>query len=89
MGRDVPVVGTVRRSCSGTGREGEVRVMGAMEIVGVAVLVGILLDWPMRACSIRGGDWDCIVNRLLVVLKGYSVFLGTAKVARNNNKLDL
>jgi hypothetical protein len=29
------------------------------------------------------------VNRLLVVLKGYSVFLGTAKVARNNNKLDL
>jgi hypothetical protein len=56
MGRDVPVVGMVRRSCNGTGRESEVRVMGAMEIVGVAVLVGIFLDCPMRACSIRGGD---------------------------------
>jgi hypothetical protein len=56
IGRDVPVAGTMRRSCKGTGRNGEVRVIGVIQIVGVAVLVGILLDWPMRACSIRGGD---------------------------------
>jgi hypothetical protein len=85
----VPVVGTVRRSCNGIGRDGALRVIGAMEIVGVAKVVGILLERPMRACSIRGGDWDCIVNRLLVVLKGRCCILCIAKAARNNNKLDL
>jgi hypothetical protein len=44
IGRDVPVAGTMRRSCKGTGRNGEVRVIGVIQIVGVAVLVGILLD---------------------------------------------
>jgi hypothetical protein len=77
----VPVAGTVRRSCNGTGRDGEVRVMGLMEIVGAEVLIGSLLDCPMRACSIRGGDWDRMMNGLLVVLKVRCCSLVVVKVA--------
>lgn len=67
-GSDVPEVGTVRRSCNGTGRPGDVSVIGAMDMVGFAALIGILLDAPIRACSDRGSALDCIVARLLVVL---------------------
>jgi hypothetical protein len=66
IGSNVAVVGTVRRSCKGIGRDSEVRVMGAMEVMGVTVVAGILPGWPMSACSIRAGNVDCIVNRLLV-----------------------
>jgi hypothetical protein len=65
----VPVAGTVRRSCNGTGRDGEVRVMGLMEIVGAEVLIGSLLDW------------DCMMNGLLVVLKVRCCSLVVVKVA--------
>lgn len=68
MGSEVSEVGTVRRSCSGTGRVGDVRVMGAIDMIGLAVLTGILLDRPMSACSTRGIEVDCIGSSFLVVL---------------------
>lgn len=62
IGRDDPVVGTVSRTCNGTARDGEEIVMGVIEMVGVAVLTEILLAWPIRACSARGVDVDCMVT---------------------------
>lgn len=61
IGRDDPVVGKVNRTCNGTTRDDEGSVMGVMEMVGVAVLTEILLAWSIRACSVRGGDVDCMV----------------------------
>lgn len=61
IGRDDPVVGTVNRTCNETARDGEVSVIGVIEMVGVAVLTEILLAWPIRACSARGVDVDCMV----------------------------
>ena len=43
IGKDDPVVGTVNRTCNGTGRDGEGSVIGVIEMVGVAVLIEILL----------------------------------------------
>lgn len=68
MGSEVSEVGTVRRSCNGTGRIGDVRVMGVIDMIGLAVLIGILLDRPMSACSMRGIEVDCIGSSLPVVL---------------------
>ena len=65
IGRDDPVVGIVRRTCNGTARDGEGSVMGVIAIVGVGVLIGMSLALPMRACSARGGDVDCIVVNAL------------------------
>lgn len=59
---DVEVVaGIVRRSWSGTGRDGDGRVMGVRVSVGVDGVVGSLADWPIKACSIVGGKGDCMV----------------------------
>lgn len=80
MGRDVPAVGTVRRICSGTRRFGDVRVMGAIDMVGVAALTGILLDRPMRACSRRGSEVDCIVANLVIVLMDRCLVMVVAKL---------
>lgn len=80
IGRDDPVVGTVRRICNGTGRDGEVRVMGVMEIVGVATLIGMLPDCPMRACSVRGGDVLCMMICLLIVLVERCFIMVVAKL---------
>lgn len=68
MGRDAPEFGMVRRSCNGTGRPGDVRVMGAMDIVGFPALTGSLLERPIRACSRRESEVDCMVSSLVVVL---------------------
>jgi len=43
MGRDDPVVGTVNRTCNGTARDGEGIVIGVIEMVGVALMIGSLL----------------------------------------------
>ena len=43
MGRDDPVVGTVKRTCNGTARDGEGSLIGVIEMVGVALLIEILL----------------------------------------------
>lgn len=81
MGRHVPEVGTVRRICNGTARFGDIRVIGAMDMVVVAALIGILLERPIMACSTAGSDFGCIVVRLLIVLIGRCLAMAVAKCA--------
>lgn len=70
IGRDDPVVGTVNRSCNGTARDGDGSVIGAIEIVGVAVLTGILPALSIEACSASGDGVDCMVIDFRSVLAG-------------------
>jgi hypothetical protein len=50
-------------------------------IVGVAVLIGILLAWPMRACSVSGGDVACMVIDFRNVLVESCFGTSFAKIA--------
>lgn len=66
IGREVPVVGMVRRNCNGTRRVVDDKVIGLIDMAGVPSVVGSLADAPIKACSARGGDVDSIVVRWLI-----------------------